>query len=363
MKHRLILVGLITTTSLTLFAQNSLKPYYLDNPSSTTQLLSQEQEGFLNFYQKATQEIASGEPVSKFFSVSYAEDITDEQEPLLGKISFDQGEPYNNLCPIVNGKRAVTGCVATAMASVMAYYRFPNNGKGSVTYSGGDAGAQTINLEDYAFKWNDILPHYVYGNYTETQGNAIASLMLACGASLNMQYSADGSGIFTEKVPSALKNNFNFDSNVAHYSTLNYPGDPEELFEYDWEPTIREQTKAGMPIIFAGSPAQGKSGHCFVIDGYKVIDGVYYYHVDWGWNGMANGYFLLTNLNPDGTSYSGYNCTMVCNIKPQGWTSIDNVRPDDAEKLIFNILGQVRAPQERQRGCIYIENGKKYLYY
>lgn len=362
MKHWFLVVGLITTTSLATSAENSLQPYYLDDPSSITQALSKEQEDFLSFYQKAAQEITRGESASKFFSLSYAEDITDEQEPLLGKISFDQGEPYNNLCPIVNGKRAVTGCVATAMASVMAYYRYPNCGKGVVTYSGGSAGAQTINLEDYAFQWNNILPHYVYGNYTEAQGEAVAELMLACGASLNMQYSAEGSGISTEKVPGALKNNFSFDSKVAHYSTLNYPGDPEELFEYDWEPTIREQTKAGMPIIFAGSPAQGKTGHCFILDGYKVIDGVYYYHVDWGWNGTLNGYFLLTNLNPDGTSYSGYNCTMVCNIKPQGWTAIDNVRPNDAENIIFNILGQVVDPKERQCGCIYIENGKKYLY-
>ena len=362
MKHWFLVVGLITTTSLATSAENSLQPYYLDDPSSITQVLSKEQEDFLSFYQKAAQEITRGESASKFFSFSYAEDITDEQEPLLGKISFDQGEPYNNLCPIVNGKRAVTGCVATAMASVMAYYRYPSCGKGVVTYSGGSAGAQTINLEDHAFQWNNILPHYVYGNYTEAQGDAVAELMLACGASLNMQYSADGSGISTEKVPSALKNNFSFDSKVAHYSTLNYPGDPEELFEYDWEPTIREQTKAGMPIIFAGSPAQGKSGHCFILDGYKVIDGIYYYHVDWGWNGTANGYYLLTNLNPDGTSYSGYNCTMVCNIKPQGWTAIENVRPNDTENIIFNILGQVVDPKERQRGCIYIENGKKYLY-
>lgn len=362
MKHWFLVVGLITTTSLATSAENSLQPYYLDDPSSIIQALSKEQEDFLSFYQKAAQEITRGESASKFFSFSYAEDITDEQEPLLGKISFDQGEPYNNLCPIVNGKRAVTGCVATAMASVMAYYRYPSCGKGLVTYSGGSAGAQTINLEDHAFQWNNILPHYVYGNYTEAQGDAVAELMLACGASLNMQYSADGSGISTEKVPSALKNNFSFDSKVAHYSTLNYPGDPEELFEYDWEPTIREQTKAGMPIIFAGSPAQGKSGHCFILDGYKVIDGIYYYHVDWGWNGTANGYYLLTNLNPDGTSYSGYNCTMVCNIKPQGWTAIENVRPNDTENIIFNILGQVVDPKERQRGCIYIENGKKYLY-
>ena len=48
--------------------------------------------------------------------------------PLLGNIAWNQTKPFNNMCPIYDGKnRAVTGCVATAMAQMMAYYKHPKH--------------------------------------------------------------------------------------------------------------------------------------------------------------------------------------------------------------------------------------------
>ena len=40
-------------------------------------------------------------------------------EPLLGNMQWGQGEPYNNHCPLINGERSVTGCVATALSQIM----------------------------------------------------------------------------------------------------------------------------------------------------------------------------------------------------------------------------------------------------
>lgn len=363
MKHyQFIIASIVSLCAANLQAADYFQPFFLDNPELVDfQYLPQEQQSFIQYYLDAQTKISEGADASDFFTITHAPN-TDEQEPLLGDIRFGQDEPFNNLCPHINGKRAVTGCVATAMASVMTYYQYPNCGTGTVTYSGGANGAKTINLEDYPFDWNNILHQYTRGSYNEQQADAVATLMLACGAALNMQYSADGSGIFTEKVPGVMKNNFHFDPSIAFYSSKNYPN-PEELFEYDWGPTIREQTKGGKPVIFAGHPAQGQSGHCFVIDGYKTIDGIYYYHVDWGWTGYLNGYFLLTNLNPDGTSYSGYACTMVIDIFPLNWTSIGNINADNqSNQTIYNILGQPVTPEARIKGNIYIQNGQKYLY-
>ena len=59
--------------------------------------------------------------------------------PLLGNTKWNQSAPYNNMCPTFsnNGttQRAVTGCVATAMAQVMYYHRWPETGTGSNTYT------------------------------------------------------------------------------------------------------------------------------------------------------------------------------------------------------------------------------------
>lgn len=48
--------------------------------------------------------------------------------PLLADVAWGQSEPYNNLCPMYDGqRRTVTGCVATAMAQLMMYYKYPPN--------------------------------------------------------------------------------------------------------------------------------------------------------------------------------------------------------------------------------------------
>lgn len=39
---------------------------------------------------------------------------------------WDQGAPYNYLCPLLSGARTATGCVATAMAQVMKYHNWPD---------------------------------------------------------------------------------------------------------------------------------------------------------------------------------------------------------------------------------------------
>ena len=46
--------------------------------------------------------------------------------PLL-PCNWYQTEPYNWQCPVNKGKRCFTGCVATAMAQVMYYWKYPDN--------------------------------------------------------------------------------------------------------------------------------------------------------------------------------------------------------------------------------------------
>ena len=111
--------------------------------------------------------------------------------------------------------------------------------------------------------------------------------------------------------------------------------------------------------MYAGSPASGKSGHAFVIDGYKVIDGVYYYHVNWGWSGAFNGYYLILNLKPENENYAGYGCDMVVNIHPEGWTAdVEDVVAPQPDNKIYNLLGV--EVDENYKGIV-IKNGQKYI--
>ncbi len=329
MKHYLLTLVVLVSASITMCAK-TLQPVYFDDPTmdihSTS--LTPEQRSFYARYIHAMEQMDQGADAADFFVLEHAE-ADDAVEPLLGNITYDQGAPYNNKCPYLNGGRAVTGCVATAMAQVMRYYKYPAHGTGTFTYTGGNDGAKTINLEDYPFDWANMLESY-QGNYTQKQADAVATLMLMCGASLSMNYSKDGSGADLAKMDGLLKNNFGYSNKVSFISSKN-SSNPEETIFYWGEDAVRPELAAGHPVIFAGFPAIGQTGHCFVVDGYKVIDGEYYYHVNWGWGGHGNSYCLLTRLQYEGDNYSGYNLQMVYNIYPAGSQGIEETKSDDIQ--------------------------------
>ena len=325
----------------------SIQPILFDDPSFDihSSLLSPEQRSFFDQYIQAMERVKAGEDPEAFFVIEKTNDADGVVvAPLLGEINFNQGYPYNKACPIVNGGRAVTGCVATAMAMVMRYYQFPAKGTGSFTYSGGNDGEKSFVLDTHPFDWANILPTYDYVTYTPEQADAVANLMLACGASLNMNYSKDGSSAKTERIPGLLKNNFYFSSDVTYIDVSN-SSNPEQDITYWGEDVVRPDLELGRPLIFAGYPAVGQTGHCFVIDGYKIKDGYYYYHVNWGWGGVGNSWCLLTRLEePGGDDYSGHNLSMVYFIHPN--------YPQDIEQTEANET--VRASKELRNGQVVI---------
>ena len=110
------------------------------------------------------------------------EQFAESVSPLLGAIQYDQGAPYNKKCPDFNGQKCVTGCVATAMASILRYYRYPNQGTGSNSYTTATHKFQlSMDFSKTTFDWDNILPLYINNSYSKEQADAIAELMLACG--------------------------------------------------------------------------------------------------------------------------------------------------------------------------------------
>ena len=336
MKQILSTLMLATICSFSMTAK-TIQPVIFDDPTFdiNSASLSPEQRSFFERYASAMEQIENGADAEQFFIIEHA---TEDKEvaPLLGGINYNQGYPYNNMCPYLNGGRAVTGCVATAMAQVMRYYKYPQKGTGTFTYTGGNDGAKTMVLDNYPFDWDNMLETYDNVSFTQEQADAVATLMLACGASLNMNYSKDGSGSDLSKMDKLLKNNFGYSKDIRFISTLN-SSNPDETIFYWGEDAVRPELEAGHPLIFAGFPAIGKTGHCFVVDGYKVENGDYYYHVNWGWGGAGNCYCLLTKLQePGGDNYSGYNLQMLYRILPPGWLDVEevNTKTTNAQKVL-----------------------------
>lgn len=214
---------------------------------------------------------------------------------------WDQVAPYNNLCPLSGTQRTWTGCVATAMAQVMNYWSYPEKGNGSITYTIEDLGKKvSMNFGSKKFDWDNMLDIYANGRYSDEEADAVAYLMKACGYSVKTQYSMDASGSLGLDIGNALVKYFDYDPNVLYTLRWYYSA-------AQWDDMMYENLKNVGPVIYGGNSALG-GGHCFVCDGYDA-DG--YYHFNWGWSGMSDGYFVLDALDPGalgtGGGGGGYN--------------------------------------------------------
>lgn len=225
---------------------------------------------------------------------------------------WNQDTPYNLLCPSVNGALTYTGCVATSMAQVMKYYEYPAKGQGSITYKSETIG-KTLSLDfsQLNFNYNEMLYSY-RGNYSEDQATAVATLMMAAGYAVRMNYSTATSGAVSGYVPGALVQYFGYDPS-AYYLSRN------QATYTDWATKIYNNLSYLGPVIYDGdSPAQG--GHSFICDGYR---GEGYFHFNWGWGGVSDGYFMLDALDPSGIGIGGatggfnFEQDVVLNLQPK----------------------------------------------
>lgn len=218
---------------------------------------------------------------------SVAASYDTEVKPLLGNIQWNQDSPYNDLCPAYDiSSRCATGCVATAMAQVMYYNRWPEQGVGTHTYAPSILYGKTLTA-DFAntrYQWDTMLPQYD-ANSSDEARDAVAQLMLHCGISVDMQYSSS-SGAASLPVPQALVNYFGYDRGIAYRTRQNYSST-------EWQGVIIDELNHQRPLIAMGRSSAG--GHCFVFDGYDRNGLI---HVNWGWGGMSNGYFRTSALTP-----------------------------------------------------------------
>lgn len=223
---------------------------------------------------------------------------------------WNQRAPYSDLCPMSDGNRCVTGCVATAMAQVMKKHNYPVKGNGvkSYVWLGQEL---TYNFLDSIFEWDKMLDVYS-STATDEQNHAVANLMVACGISVNMNYSPSGSGAYSTNVAPAMTDYFNYAASTTYLSRDSYS-------LRSWQDIAYQSLQAGCPIYVSGQ--NSSAGHAFVCDGY---DSNGFFHINWGWGGTSDGYFRFTALDPAtqgvGGSNAGYNIyeAFVFMAQPKG---------------------------------------------
>ena len=233
---------------------------------------------------------------------------------------WDQFSPFNDLCPVVDGQHCVTGCIATALAQIMYYHKWPQaatteipgytvKGK-SVSYPG---------LPATTFNWAAMTDNPASGT---PAGDAVAVLMQYCSYGCKADFGIDNTSIYNNEPENALKNYFHYGAGVKYVERQTYSNE-------NWENLIYTELEAKRPVLYTGqsyvAELDGNVGHAFVVHGY---DGNGYYAVNWGWGQSVDqdGYYLLDAMDPAdlgiGGGAGGYN---------SGQTAIIGISKDDVE--------------------------------
>lgn len=286
--------------------------------------------------------------------IAYAEEnnlpLTDYSTPQreavapLMKTTWNQTSPYDLYTPEVSGNHTPTGCVATAMAQVMKYWNYPAMGTGSVSITLPNGRNDIMNLREKPFDWEQMLDNYVEGSYTDEQAEAVAYLMKACGYVSDMNYSLAGSGAVTMVSAIAFSKNFKYNKSIQYLSR-------DYFSAVEWEGIVYNEIANHRPILYAGQSTS--VGHAFVCDGY---DGNGYYHFNWGWGGMSDGYFRLNALSPysvgtGGGSGGGFNFDQ---------SIVAGVQPDSGEPFVANLsqFGNLKATVKNNVLSLSTSTGK-----
>ncbi|MDO5569922.1 MAG: C10 family peptidase [Bacteroidales bacterium] len=200
--------------------------------------------------------------------------FSDQVDPLLGNIEWNQSYPYN----MYIDKNYPTGCVATAGAQIMKYYQYPSSGVGQ---------KNGIDFSSVVYDWSSMTD--TYSNSSTLQScMAVGTLMKHIGAAVNMKYASGGSAAVDYDLAKALRDNFSYDKNIQELQRNYYSLDI-------WKSILRNELDNERPVVYSGH--SNSDGHTFVCDGYDNNDK---FHINWGWSGYCNGYFVLTELVPTG---------------------------------------------------------------
>lgn len=219
-----------------------------------------------------------------------------EDELRLETALWNQTNPYNLECPEVDGKRAVTGCVATAFAIVMRYHQWPDKRtKTIISHTFKDSNDKDVYMAPRAkctYEWSQM-PLKIEASTTDEEKKQIAALMLDCGQMAQATYGSS-TGATTNTAAFGLLNYMKYDKGLMLLRRENYT-------EEKWISMLKKELQEYGPVIYGGLTTKNE-GHQFVLDGYNSDN---YFHLNWGWGGQSNGYFLISNLTPGSQGAGG----------------------------------------------------------
>ena len=268
----------------------------------------------LDYYTQVVNDVRAGEVEVDYRPMLRAPKVL--AGPLC-KVQWGQDEPYNTLCPEDNGVKCPVGCVATAMAQIMYHFEWPKVGEGSLRYACSLPGVSILssNFSEHEYVWSEMKATKKDNMASETAAAAVAQLSYDCAIASRMTFSADGSGTLDDQAMYALYTHFGYKASPLRIEYRNCYATQEE-----WNDLVKSEINANRPVLYAGRDVNDNGGHEFIIDGYDEEDN---FHVNWGWNGDADGYYAIFTLRPDKSRYTfSQSQSMICGIEPDS-TGLD----------------------------------------
>ena len=217
---------------------------------------------------------------------------TDDLGPLL-ESTYEQGDPYNQMCPMGNGGRCVVGCVATAAAQIMRYHQWPPNGEGSHSYYWeGDppVPGQTLTADfSDSYDWENMLLSYT-GFEPQNQIDAVAELGYEIGVAFEMDYGYSGSSAYTGDALTVYPTWFRYSDEIDREDRPDYTS--AQL----WFEMIQDDLNDYHPIQYRVVQ------HSIVCDGWRIQSSLNQIHLNYGWGGSYDNWYTVDELylgNPD----------------------------------------------------------------
>jgi len=195
------------------------------------------------------------------------------------------------------------GCVATAMAQLMRFWQHPTAGIGTTSFSievDGVGESRSLRGGDGSgggYVWSNmvLIPA---GGTTLAERQAIGSLCHDASVSVNMSYTATGSGTDTLQAGNALRTTFGYANAVRGYNgSSNF--DADDLWQM-----VNPNLDSGYPVLLGITGSVG--GHAIVCDGYGYSDSVVYHHLNMGWAGNDDVWYNLPNIDSSPSFESVY---------------------------------------------------------
>ena len=282
---------------------------YSDQGSFDPETIPDNAAYILQNYQKQIESMRNGDALTMPPAVA-TQSPNVVVSPLI-KTKWNQQNPYDGMCPMdpKTGVRSCTGCIATTLAQILNYWKWPERGHG-LHHNSMDT-TLCVNYDESVYDWEHTLTEYKTDSEKELiQG--IQKIMYDCGVAVNMQYASNGSAAFTSALCNALYTYFDYKTTarLIYRDEMNDLENPDSV----WISLIKKELDASRPVPCSGTDHINGAAHSFICDGYDDQD---YFHFNFGWGGYQDGYYLATSVKlSDGSDcYDSY-LDIVIGVEP-----------------------------------------------